>query len=105
MNGRFLLDPNIAIAFLEGESSVRQRFAEVQAIFVSSIVLGELYFGADKSARVEANLARIEDLARITNVLVGDEDTTQQYGQIKNQLRAKGRALTENDIWIAAIAI
>jgi tRNA(fMet)-specific endonuclease VapC len=26
-------------------------------------------------------------------------------GEIKNQLRAKGRPIPENDIWIAAIAI
>jgi len=31
--------------------------------------------------------------------------TAQQYGDIKNQLRAKGRPIPENDIWIAAIAM
>jgi tRNA(fMet)-specific endonuclease VapC len=28
-----------------------------------------------------------------------------QYGVIKNALRAKGRPIPENDIWIAAIAM
>jgi tRNA(fMet)-specific endonuclease VapC len=30
--------------------------------------------------------------------------TAQYYGEIKNRLRAKGRPLPENDIWIAAVA-
>ena len=34
-----------------------------------------------------------------------DTATAQQYGDIKNQLRAKGRPIPENDIWIAAIAM
>jgi len=29
---------------------------------------------------------------------------TLHYGQIKSQLKSKGRPLPENDIWIAAIA-
>ncbi len=63
----------------------------------------ELYYGARKSARVAANLARIDD-ATSSAVLVCDTATGQQYGQIKNSLRQKGRPIPENDIWIAAIA-
>jgi tRNA(fMet)-specific endonuclease VapC len=31
-----------------------------------------------------------------------DTATAQQYGDIKSKLRAKGRPIPENDIWIAA---
>jgi len=34
-----------------------------------------------------------------------DAVTAQQYGRIKNDLRAKGRPIPENDIWIAAVAV
>ena len=34
-----------------------------------------------------------------TNIVIAIE-----YGQIKNNLRAKGRPIPENDIWIAALA-
>jgi tRNA(fMet)-specific endonuclease VapC len=47
----------------------------------------------------------VEELAEETTVLSCDAGTAAQYGEIKNQLRAKGRPLPENDIWIAAIAI
>jgi tRNA(fMet)-specific endonuclease VapC len=34
-----------------------------------------------------------------------DAETAQQYGEVKNKLRLKGRPLPENDIWIAALAL
>jgi len=39
----------------------------------------------------------------LDTTLVCDARTAQAYGQIKNSLRAKGRPIPENDIWIAAL--
>lgn len=103
--GRFLLDTNIVIALFANEATVKQRLAEANEVFVPSIVLGELYYGARKSARVAENLARIDDFVASNTVLPCDTATAQQYGNIKNKLRAKGRPIPENDIWIAAIAM
>ncbi|WP_242020125.1 hypothetical protein [Trichocoleus sp. FACHB-40] len=44
MNGRFLLDTNIVIALFAQDTSVQQHIVEAEAVFVASIVLGELYF-------------------------------------------------------------
>ena len=57
--GRFLLDTNIMIALFANEAAVQQRLVEASEVFVPSIVVGELYYGAYKSARVTENLARI----------------------------------------------
>ena len=74
-------------------------------MFIPSIVLGELYFGARKSRRVKENLARIDEFA-VSNVVLGcDTETARYYGEIKNALREKGRPIPENDVWIAAIAL
>lgn len=105
MNGRFLLDTNIVIGIFAQDTTVQQHLAEAEAVFISSIVIGELYFGAYKSARVEANLTRLEEFVAINTVLACDLVTAQQYGQIKNLLRAKGQPIPENDIWIAAVAM
>jgi predicted nucleic acid-binding protein len=51
MAGRVLLDTNVIIAFFSGEKAVSQRFVDAE-VFVSSTVLGELYYGARKSAHV-----------------------------------------------------
>ena len=40
-----------------------------------------------------------------SSVLFCDLTTAQHYGQTKNALRAKGRPIPENDLWIAAIAL
>lgn len=105
MNGRFALDTNILIALFGGDESVVGRFAESDELFVPSIVLGELYYGAYNSARVRQNVARIETLKRATTVLGCDGATAAQYGQTRQRLRRKGKPLPENDIWIAAVAL
>lgn len=104
MNGSFLLDTNIVIAILNQETTFIERLTGINA-FVPSIALGELYFGAYKSARVELNLKRIEDFLIGYRMLACDKATADIYGQIKVKLEAKGRPLPENDIWIAAIAV
>ena len=100
-----LLDTNIVIALFAGEAAVQQRLTESDEAFVPCMVLGELYYAARKSTRATENLARIDEFATRSTVLSCDTAIAQQYGEIKNQLRAKGRPILENDIWIAAIAM
>lgn len=104
MNGRFLLDTNIVIAFFAEDRSVQKHIDRAEEVFVPSIVLGELYFGARKSGRVQQNLERIDDFAANNAIPACDTNTARQYGMIKNTLQGKGRPIPENDIWIAAIA-
>ncbi len=103
MSGKFLLDTNIVIAIFAGDSSVQARLAQANEVYVPSIVLGELYFGAHKSGRVTENVTRVDAYAAGSTVLACTEATAQEYGVIKKELRDKGRPLPENDIWIAAI--
>lgn len=91
MNGRYLLDTNIVIALFNRVNSAVERVKGVEEIFISSTVLGELYYGIDRFA------------AGLT-VLSCDRDTAREYARIKNRLRAKGRMIPDNDIWIAAVA-
>ena len=102
MTGRYLLDTNIVIALFKGESSVEERLAEVEA-FTTWTVLGELYFGAHRSTRFNENVARVDDFAQTITILGCDRDTALQYGSIKEHLRAQGKPIPENDIWIAAV--
>lgn len=104
MSGRFLLDTNIVIAIFAAEPAVLQRLATVDEVFVPAIALGELYYGARKSARAEANINRIDEFAAAVAILGCDGATAHHYGRIKDDLKAKGRPIPENDIWIAAVA-
>lgn len=104
MTGRYLLDTNIAIAILEREIDLERLRSDGREIFLNSTVLGELFFGAEKSQRLDENLARIRFLASRCPVLPCDEETAQHYGAVKVLLHRKGRPIPENDIWIAASA-
>ena len=103
MTGRFLLDTNIVIALFARDAVIQANLANAAEVFVPSIVLGELYYGANKSLRLAENVAKIDEFAARNSILVCDTRTAQEYGQIKNSLRAKGRPIPENDIWIAAL--
>lgn len=104
MPGKVLLDTNVIIAFFSGENAAVKGVISSE-VFVASTVLGELHYGARKSAHAAVNLARIERFAAAVPVLSSDAATAQLYGQVRNNLRLKGRPIPENDIWIAAAAI
>ncbi len=105
MAGDFLLDSNFVIALLAEEPDAMQRLRAGVSAFVPAIVLGELYFGAQKSQRVEDNVARVDEFAAGNTVLVCDTATAQHYGRVKDKLRQKGRPIPDNDIWIASVAL
>ncbi|MBI5238049.1 MAG: type II toxin-antitoxin system VapC family toxin [Deltaproteobacteria bacterium] len=104
MGGRFLLDTNIIIALFSEDLKIREHIANASEVFVPSIAIGELYFGAYKSSKIQENHARIDEFALINTVLPCNADTARRYGDIKFRLKEKGRPIPENDIWIAAIA-
>jgi tRNA(fMet)-specific endonuclease VapC len=104
MAGEVLLDTNIVIAFFGSETAVCQRVAESD-IIVTSTVLGELYFGARRSGQTASNLTRLDEFSASVAVLPCDGATSRYYGEIKDRLRAKGRPIPDNDIWIAAVAL
>ncbi len=104
MNGRYLLDTNIIIALFAKDPLIHERIAGTSEVFVPCIAIGELYFGARKSSKIEENLTRIDEFASTNTVLPCNTETAKRYGDIKNRLKEKGQPIPENDIWIAAIA-
>jgi tRNA(fMet)-specific endonuclease VapC len=105
MSGRYLLDTNIIIALFADEVAVRNSLENADEVFISSIAIGELCYGAVKSVRSQENLERIHQLVANSTVLGCDVKTARYYGEVRNQLRLKGRPIPENDIWIAAISL
>lgn len=104
MNGRFLIDTNIIISLFAKDPQIHDRIVNIQEIFVPCIAIGELYFGAYKSVKIQENIARIDEFALNNTVLSCNTETARKYGDIKNRLKDKGQPIPENDIWIAAIA-
>ncbi|HET7564404.1 MAG TPA: type II toxin-antitoxin system VapC family toxin [Gemmatimonadaceae bacterium] len=104
MSGRALLDTNILIALFAGDAAVLAAAQHAEAVFVPAVALGELYYGARKSARASTNIERIAELAAAVAVLPCDSETAAVYGELKAVLRSRGTPIPENDLWIAAVA-
>jgi len=104
MNGKFLLDTNIVIAFLTDEKSIRRPNRSDQ-LYVSCTVIGEMFYGALNSNQIEENIDRLVDFVRDTVSIPCDDETARVYGEVKATLRKTGRPIPDNDIWIAAAAM
>lgn len=103
-NGRALLDTNIVIELCAHDPVIVQRIAEMPQVYLPSIVIGELYYGALCSQKPAKNTEQIALFARRATIIGCDDITAQEYASIKHQLRMKGKPIPENDLWIAAIA-
>jgi tRNA(fMet)-specific endonuclease VapC len=93
IGNKFLLDTNIITAWLKGDASVADKIDKAKEIHIPVIVLGELYYGALYSTRVEKNIKDIKSITSNYNVLKIDEETTIAYGNIKAALRKKGKPI------------
>jgi tRNA(fMet)-specific endonuclease VapC len=58
MSGRYLLDTNIIIALFADEVAIKNSLAQADEVFIPSIAIGELCYGARKSGRPQENLER-----------------------------------------------
>ncbi|MDR1288756.1 MAG: PIN domain-containing protein [Treponema sp.] len=104
MNGS-LIDTNVIIKMLHNEPEAVTLLQEVETPYVSIIVVGELYYGACKSARREANMELFRNtLSKFEILPLDDDNIAVSYAFIKSELEKKGRKIPENDIWIAATA-
>jgi tRNA(fMet)-specific endonuclease VapC len=101
---KYLLDTNAVIAILKGDPfMLAQLRARLPVDFgLPSIVAHELYYGAYKSQRAQANLARVEGLQ--FEVLPFDTEDAQHAGEIRAQLAASGTPIGPYDVLIAGQA-
>lgn len=104
---RLTLDTSAYSQLMRGEQRVAELVRRADTVMLSAIVLGELLAGFRKGSRLERNLQELRaflDIPLVAVVPVG-ETTADRYSRIKEALRAKGRPLPSNDVWIAAHAM
>ena len=105
-----LLDTNACIAIISGRTdTVRELVLNAERdgsrIAVSSIIAFELWFGAAKSARVDANIQALKRFLGKTEVLPFDHEDAQIAGSLRHDLRRKGTPIGTYDVLIAAQAL
>jgi tRNA(fMet)-specific endonuclease VapC len=100
------LDTNIIVAYLNGDRQVAEQLkAYLPDVAISTLVLGELLYGARASARSGENLQRVRDFLQVVGVADFDPTAADVYSQIRLSLRQKGRPTGEIDALIAAVAL
>ena len=102
---RYLLDANAVIALLndrDGRMSRRVRAFVPSDFALPSIVAHELYFGACKSRRRDANLALVDNLR--FEVVPFDREDARHAGDIRAALGAQGVPIGGYDVLIAGQA-
>lgn len=99
------IDTNIAINFLNGDEKLIYFLKGCKCIILPITVIGELRYGAYKSARPSENLVKVDALEMRCEVIPVDVEIADSYGVIKASLKKKGTPLPENDIWIAACCL
>ncbi len=105
MRGKYLLDTNIVVALFNKDSKVQARLNAAPEVFLPSVALGELHYGASHSGHPKDNARRVDGFAATCVVLAVEAETARRYGQLKGKLRREGQPIPENDLWIAACAL
>jgi tRNA(fMet)-specific endonuclease VapC len=83
VSGRYLLDTNIVIALFAGDQSVLDHLKGVSEIYIPCIVIGELYYGAQKSSQTSKNRKRVDAFVASNTILACDAVTAFQYANVK----------------------
>ncbi len=104
---RLLLDSNAFSLLAHGHRHVAELVRVAEEVYLSAIVVGELLAGFRSGSRFEQNMADLRaflDNSLVSVIPVGSV-TADRYARISASLRAKGRPIPTNDMWIAAHAM
>jgi tRNA(fMet)-specific endonuclease VapC len=104
----WLLDTNTIIYAQYVGGRVRERLDEVSQrgrVVTSVLVIAELFYGAAKSARPEANRRKVEEVIRAVEVVPITIGSAARFGALKQDLGIRGRVKADIDLHIAATAI
>lgn len=104
----YMLDTDICIYIIKRKPrSALRRLESLRPgeLAMSAITFAELMNGAKKSQQVEANVAKLNELAELIEIRSFDQKAAIFYGDIRSTLEKKGNIIGSNDLLIAAHAL
>ena len=104
---RVLLDTNAYARFFAGDEGVLGALGEAETVYLSAIVMGELFAGFRGGTKARENreqLSRFLSKPTVCELTVTAE-TAEVFGEVKDTLKRAGTPIPMNDVWIAAQAI
>ncbi len=100
-----ILDTNAVSGLLEGDPALEALLARDHRHELPVIVIGEYRYGLARSRRRRTLLPLLDELVRESTVLSVGLETAAAYAAVREALRAQGTPISENDVWISALAI
>jgi tRNA(fMet)-specific endonuclease VapC len=102
----YMLDTDISIYLIKNRPPhLRERFDSLAGqMCISTITLGELWFGAEKSVRQAQNIEAIEGFAARLEILPFSAGAAAHFGQIRAHLARLGRIAGPFDMLIGGHA-
>ncbi len=107
MNSRIILDTNAYSELFRGDQEVLDVLASAKEVLLPVTVMGELLAGFKMGTRERKNRQELKRFLSKPTVTVHPvtEEVADVYADIVSNLRASGRKIPTNDIWIAAHAM
>jgi tRNA(fMet)-specific endonuclease VapC len=102
----YMLDTNICIYVIKNRpAALRERFDQLaERLCISTITLGDLRYGVEKSGRRAQNLRAVEQFAARLEVMPFSAKAATHFGQIRAELEQAGTPCGVYDTLIAAHA-
>ena len=103
---KYMLDTNILIYTIKNRpKKVREAFKRhSEYLSMSTVTLGELIYGAEKSAQSPRNLSDVDALAARMEVIPFDSEAAIHFGQVRVELAKSGKTIGPYDLMIAGHA-
>ncbi len=101
-----ILDTDVCVELLRGNERVITRRIETDdEVATTWVTASELFYGAAKSSRPDANAALVTDFLSTLTTLPNDLAAARLFGEVKIHLQARGLSLADADLFIAAATL
>jgi tRNA(fMet)-specific endonuclease VapC len=104
---KYVLDTNVVVRLLAGDEGVLTHLSDVDPsdVGIPLLVLAELLFGAERSARRDENRERIQRLTERLGMLPLGLAVVRRYAIVRANVERRGRRKSDFDLMIACTAL
>ena len=102
-----VIDTNVYSALDPGNEVAIAALKLAEQLYVPIVVVAELRFGFKNGSNLQQNEAKLVKFLSqsFVETLYVTDKTTEIYAELALHCRKSGRALSQNDLWIAALAL
>lgn len=101
-----VLDTDTCIGLLRGQTQViDRRLAEADEVATTWVTASELFYGAAKSMKPDANGALVVRFLATLPVLGLDLASARVFGEVKARLANHGQIVADADLFIGSVAL